>query len=84
MCVSVCATHQLMTETNLCPCLDRPVGESSSRSLMAGFLLFQVEPQTVAEVRQRRQPPEPTAASCPASAVPPELNIINTSSKTQP
>lgn len=50
----------------LCPCLDRPVSESS-RKANGWFLLFQVGPQTVDEVRQRRRPP----------AVPVEPKIIN-------
>lgn len=83
MCQCLCDTHvQPMTEMNLRPCLDRLVRESSSEAY-GWFLLFQVEPQTVAEVRRRRRPPAPTAASCPASDVPVELNSIETSFHTQ-
>lgn len=83
MCQCFCDTRpRLMTEMNLCPCLHSPV-ESLTLKLTAAFLLFQVEAETVAEVRRRRCPPAPTAASCAAPDVPEELNSIDTSLHSQ-
>lgn len=75
VCVGVCVTP---------PADDRDVRLPVFRQARVNgrLLLFQVDPQTVAEVRQRRRPPA-LAASWAASSVPAELNVINSSPRNR-